>query len=591
MTKSLDKFNQGIQVLHDVDVASIFSSLALGVADVQKKLDDNSIAQLSRLSSEEIAGKSLLELGFAPAFYAFDYVDISASINLKIAVSEEQSFDASIYASYEKNTNFDKEFFKRLEKSKDESLIKHVSKYKTKAVKASRSVSVELEGRTSTIHQDKGSFQMIENAKNAMRNESEFIASEAHIDDQKELEKVSQDSAVIYKTNGIVTISIPPEPFEKKQALLKMKGYPENESESDVITIDSNSQPTVTFPKGSNFISTLNNARGTSSGLVIGISGKNIYTPSNNSFASKEMSFYFDFDDYSLNEEYTFDNKPNSLSKKELKLIAHLLKNCEDLTIIIEGYTDGSGSNSYNSALSRKRIKSVVDFLNNESGVNLESNKIIEKPKGENEASSQSPDPTDRKITIHFPNGYDYIYFSDAVNNPLVTNGDLDSFCTIDPIAAAPGTVTFTYGENEYSFNITEKLLASSNVSQEENFYIERHDKHLFYLLDKESEITYFVYSTKDKEFEFKMDGKKDSEIDKEKTSIYSEESDKSKDKLKKLSTNFDGDKTFAIGGSVNVRTSRQFNMSMEGNASVSARMISMPMPDGLKLHIESLYE
>ena len=44
-----------------------------------------------------------------------------------------------------------------------------------------------------------------------------------------------------------------------------------------------------------------------------------------------------------------------------------------------------------------------------------------------------------------------------------------------------------------------------------------------------------------------------------------------------------------AISGSLDVRYARQFGKSVEGNASVSARMVSVPPPTGLENYIATL--
>ena len=100
---NIDNFEQGAGILQQVDVSDIFTSLAMGIAEAQQKLDDNSVAQLVKLSEQEIAGKSLLELGFLPAFYNFTYADISTSINLKMAVKTSFALDIALSAAYDSN--------------------------------------------------------------------------------------------------------------------------------------------------------------------------------------------------------------------------------------------------------------------------------------------------------------------------------------------------------------------------------------------------------------------------------------------------------------------------------------------------------
>ena len=83
-----EDITNGASILQQVDVTDIITSLALGIAAAQEKLDDNSIKQLTKLSETEVGDKSLLELGFTPAFYSFDYADVSASISLRMALKK-----------------------------------------------------------------------------------------------------------------------------------------------------------------------------------------------------------------------------------------------------------------------------------------------------------------------------------------------------------------------------------------------------------------------------------------------------------------------------------------------------------------------
>ena len=100
----IEKFNSGANILQQVDVTNIITALALGIAEAQEKLDDNSLKQLGRLTELEVGGKSLLELGFQPAFYAFEHADISASINLKMALKTSLDLSLSIAAEYKNNS-------------------------------------------------------------------------------------------------------------------------------------------------------------------------------------------------------------------------------------------------------------------------------------------------------------------------------------------------------------------------------------------------------------------------------------------------------------------------------------------------------
>ena len=76
-------------ILQNVDVSEIITSLALSVVKAQSKLDKNSFDQLTRFGEYKFEGKSLLELGFIPAFYNFSEATFSTSMSIKMVSQEE----------------------------------------------------------------------------------------------------------------------------------------------------------------------------------------------------------------------------------------------------------------------------------------------------------------------------------------------------------------------------------------------------------------------------------------------------------------------------------------------------------------------
>ena len=95
---NIKDLKEGAEILQNVDVGNIFTSLALGIAEAQEKLDNNSVAQIIKLSEQKIGDKSLLELGFVPAFYAFTEANINASISLKMAMKESLDVNVKLNA-------------------------------------------------------------------------------------------------------------------------------------------------------------------------------------------------------------------------------------------------------------------------------------------------------------------------------------------------------------------------------------------------------------------------------------------------------------------------------------------------------------
>ncbi len=141
---NINDFKTAATVLQEVDISDIFTSLAMGIAEAQAKLDDNSIAQLTLLAQQKVGDKSLIELGFMPAFYGFTEANISASINLKMAMKESLDVNASINASYSKANNLDDNQTKFINTNKFKNGYSNYTNSKSVTMKASEKNSLKI---------------------------------------------------------------------------------------------------------------------------------------------------------------------------------------------------------------------------------------------------------------------------------------------------------------------------------------------------------------------------------------------------------------------------------------------------------------
>lgn len=86
------------EVLADASVAEFISRLGLGIAEAQRALDENSIDQLGEFlkKRDDLGNQSLLDLGLLPAFYHYQYADISCSLQLSLKVQESFGVDLKL---------------------------------------------------------------------------------------------------------------------------------------------------------------------------------------------------------------------------------------------------------------------------------------------------------------------------------------------------------------------------------------------------------------------------------------------------------------------------------------------------------------
>lgn len=90
------------QILADASVADFIGALGLAIAEAQTALDANSVNQLPEFLKpiESLDGKSLIELGLSPAFYHYQHADLACSLQLTLKVGNSLSVGVGLNGSY-----------------------------------------------------------------------------------------------------------------------------------------------------------------------------------------------------------------------------------------------------------------------------------------------------------------------------------------------------------------------------------------------------------------------------------------------------------------------------------------------------------
>lgn len=91
------------EILADASVAEFIKTLGLGIAEAQKALDKNSVDQIGEFAAKkpEYGNRSLLEMGLSPAFYHYQHADITCSMQLSLRVEKDLSLGLNLSGSYE----------------------------------------------------------------------------------------------------------------------------------------------------------------------------------------------------------------------------------------------------------------------------------------------------------------------------------------------------------------------------------------------------------------------------------------------------------------------------------------------------------
>lgn len=86
------------QVLADAEIAEFIKAMGLGIAEAQRALDENSVNQIPIFVAPQpgLGGRSLLDLGLSPAFYHYQSADISVSLNISLRIQKNTGFDLGL---------------------------------------------------------------------------------------------------------------------------------------------------------------------------------------------------------------------------------------------------------------------------------------------------------------------------------------------------------------------------------------------------------------------------------------------------------------------------------------------------------------
>jgi outer membrane protein OmpA-like peptidoglycan-associated protein len=612
----LAKFEQGANILQQVDVSEIFTSLALGIAEAQQKLDDNSVAQIIRLSETEVAGKSLLELGFVPAFYSFAYADISAKINLKMALKETFDlgikFDISI-ASSKGYTEKDQTFIKE---DKYEHLTSQNKSSKTLTTRAKEKSSVKIENKSFSMNENMGCFERVEDFKENILNQTSISDVYSEVLAEKITENVSVGCDV-WIENGYLTVEEGIEFDKTGVGILKITNY--NDDTIDVNGEDPNTGIGGNFDLTTDMAGTIGLAHAANldvnNGAVFGITktGQFFYRKGNDVLNAIDSTFYFLHDDLrapdkrrrgadiiydqdlkvQVNGVNDFGQSRTNLATNH-KLIHQALRFIKKAypaaVITITGHTDASGGEKYNSKLSDKRAKALKSHI---FGDDVTIDMISKGESAADQSQPTKPKSDDRKATITLD--ADYIIFVDGKITvaaiPAIADANKpNKFVFLeDYVTDSNKKLKFKYGVEIFQLEIASDYTAVKDYvkTKTQSFIQElRYDR--TYSLHNEAVVKYYFFSKDSKEISIEHSKETSEDANSTQDSFMSTDTVNSQSKMNDNVKENSKNNSFAMNASLDLRMSKQFEMSMEGSASMSARLVAVPAPEAFIIHIKN---
>lgn len=574
----------------------------MGIAEAQQKLDDNSIAQAIKLAQTQINGVSLLELGFAPVFYAFQYADISASINLKMALKEELEFGFGLDLEISNKKGYSEDTHNFLSQDNYSETTEEYKTSRQLSFRAKEKKAVKINNKLVKQNEELKSKSRIEKFKQDIIDKAsvEQVYDEIH---SRKLTSNQSRGVDVWMDGGYLRIEPALHYTATGVGVLRIQDI----TAGGTIDVDGGGA-TTSFPLAGTLNASLTSAKTVSGGQVYGLSkeGKlHFYNGSTWDEISSTIYFAFNSDEITYNKELKRTQDPSPLThsftgggtytnKNHTKhLLIHqilrLVQNCNpDAGIVITGMTDPKGGdNPANKSLAKRRAEKVRDHIFGDNGlVDVEIDAVT------NEAGGS--DLLKRYASIKLDS--DYIIFVDGSVNknatPAKTASTANKFIYADDNSVSDfNALNVQYGSTALSVTNSDfDQVFSGAVTQASNHSYEISAQELHYLLDDEAIVKFYMFTNQSEEIAVDYNEESSSEGTENSNSFFSGKTKNEQSILNDSTSKKSQDNSFALGASVDFRMSRQFEMSMEGNASMSARLVSVPAPQGFVVFLQNVF-
>lgn len=598
---SLKNLKEGADILQQVDVTEIITSLATGIADAQKKLDTNSIQQAIALADPNngVGGKSLIELGFAPAFYHFQHAEVSAEIDLKMRLKTDFELNASLYGSFTKQGGYTKE---KLNFLREDSESKERREYKSsRAIVTTATHYEEIAFDSGSVQMDetKGSIERIEKFEDDLRTLTEIDRVATKLDSKSVSIQVDENvGAVVNYVGGYLTITIP-EDNAVIEGILKVADYKTSSTAIDMAG-DATAEFTIVDGDKDDFTKVITAATtAIGAGTVTGFNDDKYQVGTG---VAKTMEVFFDHDkrnaavalDKTVSEDGV--SKDNTAMREVLLKLAKALKNDSTTSIKLIGYTDGSGKGGYNETLSIDRCLSLKQWFEDQG---VKSSQINHEGKGETLAGAdESRNLLFRKVTIEV-NGVDYFYMEGGNMKANATpDSGVNSFVHLAAVPGGPSSYNAKFTLNGEKIEFTGLTNANASLTGNSTWTTKLQSKfshkairNTAYLLHNDINVKYTVFSRTKDDLSVRTGSNEKEDFTSEESKYLIGESLNKRKLVNKDLEKRENPSTVAVGGSVDLRTARQFEMEVKGNSRVSARLVSLPAPPEFLAEIKEYYK
>ncbi|WP_396267762.1 OmpA family protein [Ideonella sp.] len=566
----IEKLKPG-EILADASVADFISRLGLGIAEAQRALDENSIAQLGEFVQprEGLGGRTLLDLGLMPAFYHYQHADLSCALQLSMRVAKDEGFGFSINGNFGDNSSNNGSSDNTSAESESGSSSSRNTRSAALSIKTSTTGALTVNGQNLTLAgtnpQDR-----IRQLSQALRGNAATGVSRVAVTPPTQAvnptveppheQVVASPNAVAFMAGGaqqgaieVEALPAAPEEFQLKAGVVVTSAV--------MPTLDAYAADIATKIHALGY-----NAFVTQAGQVL-------------------SGIKFDLDSSFIRDQ------PDAA---RLRRVARFLK-ASGLSVRVRGYTDRSGPSSYNVGLGNRRVAATIAYLQAQ-GVSAAQLQAVTSTGEQRWAQEGAPDGQQNEahrlvelVFVDNPKRYVFVdgddshtlkpVLPDHTAGPTPGNGWV--------YVSDPAVVNLSAGGRKVVIRGVDFPLSGAAIDGLATHSGEAYARHLALDVNAHPTVQVKAWATghvcnlalAGDNFALELVSTEDREITLSSTEDVTVTRQFSRSTTTHTTSQNTGNRTIAVGASLDYRSSRQFEQSVTGNSAISARLVSIPAP------------
>ncbi len=586
------------EVLADAKVAQFIKELGIGIAEAQTELDENSVRQMEAFTRprDGLGGRSLLQLGLMPPFYHYEHADLSVSLQLRLQVAETDEFGFGLDARFDsdRRSSEESEASDRLEES------------------GSR---VEMRSARLTYRADSEGALVVNGTTIEPAGSDPF----ARIRDLREklLEGDAVDALFADRPDRSLDISTDA-PSDRVvvtdrsvafQKTLRHRGLiviRETEETEYVLNADTSVEPAVEGDLAA-YAEQVTEAIDAEAGFEA-----THLPPLDEGEPSFAYFFANDNDEDAWAEPLPDepgegplpDQEPEEVMKESLVPLARILAQTGE-RVVVEGMTDRAGSPEYNVGLGNRRAERLREILI-DNGVDPEQIEV-EPSGGEDRADEAEVDENERSgefraAWISTPDRTDHWIRVAGAGDPPSILADVSPDLRADPGEGngfvhlwSPGSLDLsshqvTIEGDEFGFSGSAGGGYPSGSAEAHAYNLTNQINETDDLRASQRANVVHVMRASD-EYDIQLYSRSSEEISISGSEGLRVEREFSRVRTSRVESQEGRRTTIGVGATLDMRETRQFGLTVTGNSSISARLVSVPAPDEFKAAIRAMQE